>query len=166
MQFLRNLSGQTWWNTFWRWGLRWWRASLNISIQTCQSLIELSDISTHYSAVWKSLCRGWHDCQRYGDETVSVSVEVYGEDTPGNVLGGPWTQNHYQVQSMMIWSSVFLYNSHNLTYLPYVQSSISEGISRGGLWVTDKKIKISFSWFFSYKIYKYPQTKIRPLTTG
>ncbi len=46
--FFSKLPGHTWWNAFWGRGLRWWRACIDISIQTCQSLIELSHISAPY----------------------------------------------------------------------------------------------------------------------
>ncbi len=48
-RFLRKLPVQTWRNEFWRWGLRWSRACINISMEDCQSLIELSCISARFS---------------------------------------------------------------------------------------------------------------------
>ncbi len=49
MQLLRKLSDQRWWKEFWRWEHRWWRVCIDISIETCQSLIEPSYITARYS---------------------------------------------------------------------------------------------------------------------
>jgi hypothetical protein len=71
---LRKLSCQRKRNSFWSQGHRWWRVSINISIETCQNLIEPSCISSHY---WTQGSRSSTSGQHASTLTIHNCTRLY-----------------------------------------------------------------------------------------
>jgi hypothetical protein len=98
IQLLRKLSDQRWWKEFWRRGHIWWRACIDISIQTCQSLFEPSYISVRYSTQPGFKNYNMWPTRKYVKDAQLCTEKrtMHGQDPGKNIEG----RNQYQIADL------------------------------------------------------------------